>query len=206
MELMDVIRNRRAVRDYTNASIQRAMIERLIEAAILAPSAMNLQPWAFAVLLGRERIESYAKRAKEWLLASLSQTSYDPSIRHTLEDPQFALFYHAPVLAVVLAKSSATQAAEDCCLAAENLMLAARNEGLGNCWIGFGRPWLGLPATKTELKFPEQYHVVAPIVSGYPKAWPESHGLNPAETYWLRRGEKCRMRESAQVNHMFRFD
>jgi nitroreductase len=96
MELMDVIRNRRAVRDYTNASIERAMIERLIEAAMLAPSAMNLQPWAFAVLLGRERIEGYAKRAKEWLLASLSQTSYDPSIRHMLEDPQFALFYHAP--------------------------------------------------------------------------------------------------------------
>jgi len=32
------------------------MIERLIEVAILAPSAMNLEPWAFAVLLGRERI------------------------------------------------------------------------------------------------------------------------------------------------------
>ena len=138
MELMDVIRNRRAVRDFTDAAIDRATIERLIGAAILAPSAMNLQPWAFAVLLGRERIEGHAKRAKDWLLASLSQTSYDPSIRHMLEDPQFVLFYHAPALVVVLAKSSGTQAAEDCCLAAENLMLAARNEGLGSCW--FVRP------------------------------------------------------------------
>ena len=185
MELMDVIRNRRAVRDYTNASIERAMIERLIETAILAPSAMNLQPWAFAVLLGRERIESYAKRAKEWLLAGLSQTSYDPSIRHMLEDPQFALFYHAPGLVVVLSKSSGTQAAEDCCLAAENLMLAARNEALGSCWIGFARPWLDLPAAKSELKLPEQCHVIAPIVLGYPKAWPESHGRKPAEIHWL---------------------
>ena len=89
MELMDVIRNRRAVRDFTDAGIDRATIERLIGAGILAPSAMNLQPWAFSVLLGRERIEGYAKRAKDWLLASLSQTSYDPSIRHMLEDPQF---------------------------------------------------------------------------------------------------------------------
>jgi len=46
MELMDVIRNRRAVREYTNASIDRGTVERLIEAAILARSAMNLQPWA----------------------------------------------------------------------------------------------------------------------------------------------------------------
>ena len=186
MELMDVIKNRRAVREYTDAEIDRATIERLIGAAVLAPSAMNLQPWAFAALLGRERIEGYAKRAKEWLLASLSQTAYDPSIRHMLEDPQFALFYHAPALVVVLAKSSGTQAAEDCCLAAENLMLAARNEGLGSCWIGFARPWLDLPATKAELKLPEQCHVVAPIVLGHPKAWPESHGRKPAEIHWLR--------------------
>ncbi|MBZ5644888.1 MAG: nitroreductase family protein [Acidobacteriia bacterium] len=186
MELTDVILNRRAVREYTNAAIDRATVERLIEAAVLAPSAMNLQPWAFAVLLDRDRIEGYAKRAKEWLLASLSQSSYDPSIRHMLEDPKFALFYHAPALVVVLAKSSGTQAAEDCCLAAENLMLAARNEGLGTCWIGFARPWLDMPATKADLKVPEHYHVVAPIVLGHPKAWPESHGRKPAEIHWLR--------------------
>ena len=93
MELTDVIKNRRAVRDYIDAAIDRATVERLVEAAILAPSAMNLQPWAFAVLLGRERIEAYAIRAKKWLLESLSQTSYEPSIRHMLEDPQFVLFY-----------------------------------------------------------------------------------------------------------------
>ena len=185
MELMDVVKNRRAVRDYTHAPIERSVAERLIDAAVLAPSAMNLQPWAFAVLLGRDRIYGYAKRAKDWLLASLSQTSYDPSIRHMLEDPQFVLFHRAPALVLVLAKSSGTQVAEDCCLAAENLMLAARNEGLGSCWIGFARPWLDLPATKAELKIPERYHVVAPIVLGYPKAWPESHGRNPAEIYWL---------------------
>jgi nitroreductase len=185
MELMDVIQNRRAVREYTDDSIDRDTIERLIQAAILAPSAMNLQPWAFAVLLGRERIEGYAKQAKDWILASLAQTSYDPSIRHTLEDPKYALFYHAPALIVILAKSSATQAAEDCCLAAENLMLAARNEGFGSCWIGFARPWLDLPETKSELKVPNHYHVVAPIVLGHPKAWPESHERKPAETYWL---------------------
>jgi nitroreductase len=184
MELMDVIRNRRAIREYTNAPVEPSSIDRLIEAAILAPSAMNLQPWSFAIFLSRERIEAYARRAKEWLLTSLFQTSYDASIRHMLEDPQFVLFYHAPALVVVLATSDATQAAEDCCLAAENLMLAARNEGLGSCWIGFARPWLDLPGTKTELKLPTHYHVVAPIVLGYPKAWPESHGRRNPEMHW----------------------
>jgi len=89
MELMDVISGRRAVREFAADPVDRATVQRLIDGAILAPSAMNLQPWAFAVLLGRERIAAYAKRAKDWLLASLSQTSYEPSIRHMLEDPQF---------------------------------------------------------------------------------------------------------------------
>ena len=79
MELMDVIRNRRSVRDYIDVAIDRETIERLIEAAILAPSAMNLQPWAFAVLLDREQIEGYAKRAKDWLIPSLAQPSDEPS-------------------------------------------------------------------------------------------------------------------------------
>jgi nitroreductase len=185
MELIDVLKSRRAVREYLDTPVERPVVERLIEGAILAPSAMNLQPWAFGVLLGRERIEGYAKRAKDWLLTSLAQTSYDPSIRHMLEDPGYVLFYRTTALVLVLAKSSGTQAAEDCCLAAENLMLAARNEGLGSCWIGFARPWLDLPATKAELKLPGSYHVVAPIVLGYPKAWPQSHGRNTPEVHWL---------------------
>jgi nitroreductase len=182
---MEVLRNRRAVREYTDPPVERSVIEGLIDAAILAPSAMNLQPWAFAVVLGRDRVDLLAKKAKEWLLASLAQTSYDPAIRHMLEDPHYALFYHAPALVVILAKTAGTQSAEDCCLAGENLMLAARDQGLGSCWIGFARPWLDLPATKKELKLPEHCHVVAPIVLGHAKAWPESHGRKPAEIYWL---------------------
>jgi nitroreductase len=166
--------------------IEQPTVEDLIGAAILAPSAMNLQPWAFAVLLDPERINAYATRARTWLLENFSQISHDPSLRKVLEDPQHVLFYHAPALAIVLATSSEAQATEDCCLAAENFMLAARAHELGSCWIGLARPWLNLPSIKAELKIPERYQVVAPIVFGHPKAWPESHGRNAAVTYWLR--------------------
>ena len=107
MQVMEAIRERRAVRDYTGARVERPTIEGLIQAAILAPSARNLQPWAFAVLLDRERIDGYARRAKSWLLANFSQTSYDDSLRKMLEDPNFVIFYHAPapVLASVCVHS-----------------------------------------------------------------------------------------------------
>ena len=81
MELMDTIRNRRAVREYTDASIDRTTIERVINAAILAPSAMNLQPWAFAAVANRGRIDEYAGRIKTWLLKDFSQTPFDASLR-----------------------------------------------------------------------------------------------------------------------------
>ena len=60
-----------------------------------------------AVLLDRERIDGYARRAKRWLLANFSQTSYDDSLRKMLEDPNFVIFYHAPapVLASVCVHS-----------------------------------------------------------------------------------------------------
>ena len=190
MDSMEVIAKRRAVREYTGTSVEGTVIKRLIDAATLAPSAMNLQPWAFAVLLGRDRVNDCAERARTWLLANFSQSSFSQTsqaarLRQMLEDPNYVLFHDAPTLVTVLAKSSDFQSAEDCCLAAEIFMLAARDEGLGTCWIGLARPWLDLPATKRDLGLPEHYQVVAPIVLGYPKAWPASHGRSPAEIHWL---------------------
>jgi len=185
MELMDVLRNRRAVRDYKGNPISREVIERLVEAAILAPSAVNLQPWAFAALLDTKRIDSYAERAREWLIKNPAETGLGDDGREILEKPGFSIFYHAPALVLVMAQNPVRQAIEDCCLAAENLMLAARDEEIGSCWIGFARPWLNLPSTKKELGLAQEYCVVAPVVLGYPAAWPESHGRKRPEIHWL---------------------
>jgi len=184
MELMDVIRNRRAVRDYKDVSIQHHELQSVIDAAILAPSAMNHQPWAFAASVDRARIDDFSNRAKSWLLENPSALRTE--LYAHLKDQKLALLYHAPALILVLATSPDSQAVEDCCLAAQNLMLAARDAGLGTCWIGLSRPWFDLSATKRELGLPDSYRVVAPIILGHPKDWPESHGRNPAEIHWIR--------------------
>ena len=73
MELMQAIVTRRAVREYNDTPVEQARIEQCIHAASLAPSAMNRQPWAFAVLTDPERIEDHARRAKLWLLKNLKR-------------------------------------------------------------------------------------------------------------------------------------
>jgi nitroreductase len=185
MEFLQVVQQRRAVREYRDALVDTGVIERLVEVAVLAPSAMNLQPWAFAVITGIERIDEYARRAKDHLMTQANPANSRP--RALLSDPNFSIFYHAPALVLVLARSDEDQAKEDCCLAAQIFMLAARDAGLGTCWIGFGRPWLDLAETKIELALPQDYHVVAPIVLGFPRAWPPSHERNAPEIHWVDR-------------------
>jgi nitroreductase len=185
MSLIDALQERRAVRDFKSTSVEQAVIERLLDAAILAPSAMNRQPWAFAVLRDRDRIAKYSARIKRWLLDNFAQTGFPPELRETLVKPNYAVFHNAPALVLVLAKSADAQAMEDCCLAAENLMLAARAEGLGTCWIGLSRMWLNLSEVKREMGIPGSYHVVAPLLLGYPTMWPEAHARQAAEVHWL---------------------
>jgi nitroreductase len=118
METVDAIKRRRAVREYSDDPVTRETIERLAGAAILAPSAMNLQPWAFAAILDRDAISGYAKRIKDWLLANFSQTSLPPSLRTLIEPESYSVLHNAPAIVLVLAKSMEPQASEDCCLAA----------------------------------------------------------------------------------------
>jgi len=168
MDMMEAIYQRRSVRDYRPDAVPQEAIDALVAAAVHAPSAMNLQPWAFIVIEGREILSRCAERAKHYLLETLEPNSPLYRYRAQLSEPSFDIFYGAPALIVIAATSDAAQAAEDCCMAAQNLLLAAHGIGLGTCCIGFARPWLSLSDTKSELQIPEIYAPVVPIVVGYP--------------------------------------
>ena len=183
MDLMTAIRSRRATRAYTDEPVSRAVVQRLIEAAVQAPSAMNLQPWAFVVFEGAPRLKDFSDDAKRVLLGA-GQLDFAPQVRTMLDDPGFNIFYGAPVLIVVCATSGQSQAAEDCSLAAENLMLAAHEAGLATCPIGFARPWLNLPETKKKIGIPEGYHPVFNVVLGHPSGATENHGRRPPVIEW----------------------
>ena len=169
VEVIEAIYHRRSVREYKPDAVPREVIDALIAAAVHAPSAMNLQPWAFTVIEGREVLSEYAKRAKQYLLETMGLDSPLSRYRDQLSDPAFDIFYGAPTLIVIAATSDTSQSAEDCCMAAQNLMLAASGMDIGTCCIGFARPWLNLRDVKSELGSPDQYIPVVQIIIGYPK-------------------------------------
>jgi len=176
MELTEAIYGRRAIRSYMNEPLSSAMIDDLIDAAIQAPSAMDLEPWAFVVVEGAARLKELSARVKEHIRPHDLPPAIAAQVQAMIEAPDFNVFHNAPALVVICATSDAPQAIEDCSLAAENFMLTAYALGLGTCPIGFSRPWLCREETKRELGIDPRYVPVFAMVVGHPADQPASPG------------------------------
>lgn len=172
MELWEAVTNRRSIRSYTNKKVDKATIEKLLNAAVQAPSAMNSQPWAFAVIQNASLLKEYSDRSKQLLLGALDKMPLLNKYKSVFENPDFNIFYNAQSLVIIFAKPGSPNSAVDCCLAAQNFMLAAHSQNLGTCWIGFAQPFFNLPEIKQEFGIPVDYEAVAPIIVGYPQVKP----------------------------------
>ena len=172
MELIKAIYQRRAVRSYTAEKIEKITIEKLLDAAVHAPTAVHREPWAFVVVQNKDRLRQYSDRAKALLLEQQEATSFfrgsEPRALAMLADPAFNVFYDAGTLIVVCCKARGPFVDADCWLAAENLMLAASEMGLGSCVIGSAVGGLNSAALKTELDIPADMRVYAPLIVGVP--------------------------------------
>lgn len=185
MDVMQTIYHRRAVRSFTAAPVTTEVLRTLIDAAIQAPSAINLQPWRFAVAHRRETLRRIAEAAKDHLLSLMQPGSPFLRFRGMLEDPACDILYGAPALVVICASSAVQQAAEDCALAAQNLMLAAHARGLGTCCIGLARPWLNQPEGKRLLGIPTECVPIVPLIVGEPAAVPPAPGRHAPNIDWI---------------------
>ena len=185
MDIKEAIYTRRAVRDFTAESIDERTLRALIDAAVQAPSAVNLQPWTFCVVRDKALLTRISTNAKAHMLKTSPAGLVSHHFQETLGNPNFDIFYNAPALIVVSAASKSPWAVVDCSLAAENLMLAAHADGLGTCWIGFAQSWLGTFEGKASLELPASYMPVAPIIVGHPKSRPLPVPRKEPEIRWI---------------------
>ena len=124
MEIKEAIDGRRSVREYEPEATDGSVIHRLIAAAVKARSAVNQQPWTFTVVRDRELLERISRKAKAHVLATSAHVAQADDFRALLSDPDFHIFYRAPVLIVISAAAHGPWIVEDCALAAE-MMLSA---------------------------------------------------------------------------------
>jgi nitroreductase len=185
MDLQQAIHSRRAVREYMEESIGRPTLQKLIDAAIQAPSAVNEQPWLFAVVQDRSVLALISREAKAYLLTAPPQNLALHRLHELRNDPDFDIFYRAPVLIVIASINESRWAIENCALAAENLMLTACAEGLGTCWIGLSQGWLATLEGKAALGLPVACRPVAPIIVGRPKSPPAPVPRREPQIRWI---------------------
>ncbi len=151
MELMEAIRTRRSIRKYTDRPVPGEMIDAIIQAAMMAPSAGNQQPWHFIVSTDREKLDRI------------------PSYH-----PYAGMIRHATVAIVVCGAPEGTKWpdfwVQDCSAAIQNLLLAARDLGLGTVWTGVYPLEDRMTKTRELFAIPGNIYPLAIIPVGWPNA------------------------------------
>jgi nitroreductase len=182
MEVIEAIKNRRSIRNYTDQPVAKEVINELLDLAAWAPSATNKQTWGFLVIDDKNYLLELSHRIKKDLLGNIDSSPQLKSYQKMLENESYRIFHNAPVLVAIYGNAADSEwYIKDCCLAAQNLMLAAHDKGLGTCWIGFSEKLLNTPEFKQKHNIPSDYQLVAPLILGYPVKVP-SHGL-PRKEY-----------------------
>jgi nitroreductase len=190
MEVREAIYRRRSIRAFTPEPVAKKTLLQLLNAAIQAPSARNMQPWQFIIVTGKARerlVRRLANRYKEELAQGIQLPAmqlaepYQTRVSHFLEalkastgqEAHFDLvsgslnFYDAPaVILLALDKSLPLDRLFDLGAAVENLLLLAASQGLGTCVIGIALRYRDL--ILEELQLPESLNLVMTIAVGVP--------------------------------------
>jgi F420 biosynthesis protein FbiB-like protein len=175
-----LIQGRRSVRRYQERTVAPEVLERLLEAAIWAPSAHNRQPWRFCVVTSRAAKEQLSTRMAGQWRQDLSGDGADPAAmeRRILISQARLTGAAALIIAAVSMeemdiypdqrRSTAEwlMAVQSTALACQNLLLAAHHYGLGACWMCAP---LFVPELVCEvLTLPATWQPQALITLGYP--------------------------------------
>ena len=158
MKVLEVIQKRRSVRKYKEDPIPEKALMRVLEAARLAPSGKNFQPWKFIIVKDKALKEKLAQAsAGQFFMAEA------PIIIVGCGFPDNCYTHMGRYM-----KSWSV----DVTIALEHLILQAQEEGLGTCWIGSFEE----EEVKAILNIPENVKVLALTPLGYPDEIPRFRG------------------------------
>jgi nitroreductase len=140
MQVFEAVKTVLAVRSYQTKPVPTEVVNRIVEAAHLTASSMNLQPWHFVVVEDRETLKKLGS-----LVAHGPYIAQAPlAIAVAIEDTRFSI--------------------SDASRAIQSMVLTAWEAGVGSNWAGF----FGLEAVKPLLGIPDELDVLAIVPFGYP--------------------------------------
>lgn len=155
-DFLELVNARQSDRAYdTEREVESEKLERILEAARLAPSACNAQPWRFVVITDRELsqkvgkaaaglgMNKFVKQAPVHILIVEESANFTSFLGSKVKDKHFPLV--------------------DIGIAASHIVLAAENEGLGSCIVG----WFDEKEIKSLVGIPMSKRLLLLITIGY---------------------------------------
>ena len=160
MTFLELVNRRQSVRQYEpGRPISREVLDRCVEAARLAPSACNSQPWSFVVVDDLAQVKSLAEEICCPPPYGMNKFTVNASalIAVVTEKMKLAARLGAQFRGV-------QYSLVDLGIACEHLVLQAEEEGIGSCWIG----WFNERRLKNRLQITKDKKVDLLICLGYP--------------------------------------
>lgn len=155
--VLDNIATRTSIRDYDGRPVEKEKIEKMLRAAMAAPTAMNRQPWHFVVVDQRATLDMLSEA-----------------------NPHAKMIKKAPLVIVVCGDmDKAIEGGgrdfwiQDASAATENLLLAAHAMGLGAVWTGAYPSEERCQAISKALSLPDNLVPLCMVVIGYPAEHPQ---------------------------------
>ncbi len=152
MKVTEAILKRRSIRKYKEGAVSEDVLEIILKAAQLAPSAKNLQPWRFVVVTDKE--------TREKLVPACANQKF------VGEAP--VVIAGVGINPSLVMRCGVTAQTVDLSIALTQIVLQATELGLGTCFIGAFHQDL----VKQVLQIPEEYVVVQVLTMGYPDEEP----------------------------------
>jgi len=143
MDVMAAIRARCSVREFAPKDIPEKLVEEIVDAGRLAPTARKEEPWDFIAVTEKKTLKTMADIADH------------------------GKFIENAACAIVVCCKDTKYYLEDGCAATENMLIAAAGLGLGSCWVAgdkkaYCRKILEL------VKAPNGYKLISIVALGYP--------------------------------------
>ena len=161
--MSEIINKRRSVRQYKpDVAVLKEQLERMLEAAMLAPSACNTRPWEFIVVTRRGMLDELARQHPYGRMFSTAS---------------------AAIIVVAIPQTGMPEGffPQDCAAATQNILLEAVAQGLGTCWCGvYPKPQL-IAVIRTLLDIPEPKIPFNVIAVGVQADMPAQRGFFEAE-------------------------
>lgn len=205
LSVAEAIQQRRSIRSFKSDPVSEEMILQMLEAARLAPSASNQQPWRFVVVTDSEEKkglrqicfdQAFIEEAPVVFAACIDRSAYSrEAYRRRYQEfidtgVELSGRFTDPEIQKIIdsipepdPRSVVAPATANTYIATEHLVLMATALGLGSCWVG---AIMDQGAIKALLGLPENIIVVALVAVGYPKSVPPPRPRLSLEEILLR--------------------